>query len=220
MTKLPERYFVDPDTNLAMNTPNQWSQSPYLGAVRNSTKTDEYVVDIHMPNAIWDKLINQNHQKWKEVLPTSALHSNYANIRINGFKDPRQAAWIMQEVLYSDEYDTEELIEDYLEMKYLEGLGDIWNDLINKVPTFEGEPITSDQENEYFGKFDAETRKKIDTQRKNAIEYDKVMRRKIQKQLDDLKLDINIDDFGIEYFVTSYGSVKLKDFSAMSFDGI
>lgn len=218
MSSLPDFYFIDPDTDLALNTPNQWSQSPYLGAVRYDNET--YIAQICIPQAVWEKLIHQNHQKWKDVLPQSILRTNTGHIRGFMTKDPRQAAWFMQAVLYSDDNDTEELIEDYLEMKYLGGLGDLWKDLIAQTPEFEGEPLTPANEEEFFKKFDAETRKKIAVQRKNAVEYDKVMRRKINAQLDAMKLTVDIDYYGIEFFVTCKGSVKLKDFSTLNFGDI
>lgn len=218
MSKIPDFYFIDPDTDLALNTPNQWSQSPYLGAVRFNDET--YISQICIPQAVWEKLIHQNHQKWKDVLPQSILHTNTGNIRGFSTKDPRQAAWFMQAVLYSGDNDTEELIEDYLEMKYLGGLGDLWNDLIAQIPEFEGEALTSENELEFFKKFDAETRKKISTQRKNAIDYDKTMRRKINAELQARKLNIDIDYYGIEFFVTCRGSVKLKDFKTLTFGDI
>lgn len=218
MSNLPSFYFIDPDTNLALNSPNQWSQSPYLGAVRYND--EKYISQICIPQSIWEKIIHQNHQKWKDVLPQSFLHTNTANIRAFLTEDPRQAAWFMQSVLYSDDNDAEELIEDYLEMKYLNGLGDLWEDLIKSVPEFEGEALKPDNEIDFFNKFDAETRKKITIQRKNAIEYDKTMRRKIDAEIKLNKLNINIDDYGIEFFTTSKGSVKLKDFKSLVFQNV
>lgn len=218
MSNLPQAYFVDPETDLALNTPNQWSQSPYLGAVRYDD--DTYIAQICIPQAVWEKVIHQNHQKWKDVLPQSLLHTNTGHIRGFLTKDPRQAAWFMQAVLYSEDNDTEELIEDYLEKKYLGGLGDLWDDLIAKTPEFEGEALTAENELEFFKKFDAETRKRITTQRKNAIAYEKTMRRRIIAELQFRKIDANIDDFGIEFFVTSTGSVKLRDFKTLTFANI
>lgn len=215
MSKLPNRYFIDPETNLALNTPNQWSHSPYLGAVKDSMHK-HYVTSIHIPQEIWTKVISSNHQKWKNA-PASLLQENITSIRVRGFKDPRQAAWFMQELLYSGNVDTEELIEDYLERQYCNGLGDLWDNLLMSVPEFEGTALEASDEKDYFKKFDAETRKKIDTQRKNTAMYETNMRRKIERELQALKLNINVDDYGLEFFLTAYGSVKLKDLSKLNF---
>ncbi len=215
MSKLPDRYFIDPESNLALNTPNQWSHSPYLGAVKMADSPN-YTTSIHIPQEIWNKLVFSNHQKWKNA-PAYFLHENIGSIRVYGFQDPRQAAWFMQELLYSDNVDTEALIEDYLERQYCGGNGDEWDDLLMCVPEFEGQPLNATDEKEYFKKFDPVTRKKIDTIRKNTAMYETNMRRKIQRELDSLKLNINIDDYGLEFFLTSYGSVKLKDLATLNF---
>lgn len=217
MTKLPTRYFVDPETNLALNTPNQWSHSPYLGAVKDHTLKN-YITSIHIPQEIWTKVIFNNQQKWKNA-PPSLLRENIGSIRVYGFEDPRQAAWFMQELLYSDNVDTEELIEDYLEMKYCNGNGDLWNDLLLSVPTFEGTALEASDEKEYFKKFDAETRKKIDTIRKNTAAYESNMRMKIKNELRRLKMDeALVDEFGVEYFLVEYGKVTLKDLKKLTFN--
>lgn len=216
MSSLPNRYFVDPDTNLALNTPNQWSHSPYLGAVKLKDCKD-FTTSIHIPQEIWAKIVFSNHQKWKNA-PASLLHDNVGSIKVFGFKDPRQAAWFAQELLYSDNVDTEELIEDYLERQYCGGLGDLWDNLLMSVPEFKGQPLDTTDEKEYFKRFDAETRKKIDIQRKNTAAYESSMTRKIQRELDTLKLKVNIDDFGLDFFLSSYGSVKIKDLTTLNFN--
>lgn len=215
MSKLPDRYFIDPESNLALNTPNQWSHSPYLGAVKDALLKN-YITSIHIPQEIWHKVVFSNHQKWKNA-PATLLHENVSSIRVYGFEDPRQAAWFMQELLYSGNVDTEELIEDYLERKYCGGDGELWDDLLMCVPEFEGKPIDVTDEKEYFNKFDAATRKKIDTVRKNTASYESNMTRRIQRELDALKINVNIDDYGLEFFLTSYGSVKLKDLTKLNF---
>lgn len=216
MTKLPSRYFVDPETNLALNTPNQWSHSPYLGAVKDSTLKN-YTTSIHIPQEIWTKVVFNNHQKWKNA-PATLTQENVTSIKIYGFADPRQAAWFMQELLYSDNVDTEELIEDYLEMKYCNGNGDLWNDLLLSVPAFEGTPLDASDEKEYFKKFDATERKKIDVIRKNTAVYESNMRMKIKNELRRIKMpEALVDQFGIEYFLTEYGKVTLKDLKKLTF---
>ena len=215
MSNLPNRYFVDETTNLALNTENQWSHSPYLGAVKCSIHKN-YSTSIHIPQEIWNKVVFSNHQKWQNA-PRSIIQENLSTIKIFGFQDPRQAAWIVQELLYSGNVDTEELIEDYLELKYCSGKGELWDDLLMSVPEFEGAPLKAEDEKEYFKKFTPEVRKKIEIQRKNTAAYETSMRRKIQRQLNSMNIKVAIDDFGLEYFLMSYGSVNLKDFTKLSF---
>lgn len=225
-SNIPSKYFIDDDSGLAINLPSQWSISPYLGAVKFQNCTT-YSANIGIPQHVWEKVINNNRNKWTNA-PESLFNGviqNRPRIVISGFVDPRQAAWLMQNVLYSDDYDSAELIEDYLEMKYCSGSGEIWNDIISNIPSeFGGSLLTLDDEKKYFDKFDTETRKKIKIQKKNEIEYIKTMKYKIKREFIKLNLNLDsselVDNFGIEYFVTKPGSVVLKNLNYVDFASI
>ena len=214
---IPTKYFIDPDTNLALNTPSQWSRSPYLGAVTDKNHK-KYVAHFSIPNEVWINIID-GRAKWKNILPESFFNedSQYrSHIRVYNIEDPRQAAWIMQNVLYSDDYDTSELIEDYLEMTYMGGSGSIWNDFLKNVPEFEGVPLNEDDCTEYYKRFDKVTRDKMRIMRENEVRYDYRIKQMVLVEARKLKLNVaNVadafDNYGSEPFVTRYGSVILND---------
>ena len=187
---IPAQYMIDDATDLALNTEGQWSKSPYLGAVAASNRKG-YLAQINIPQEIWRQLIQQNPHKWSDKLPPAYFNEQGQSrppIRV-AFADPRQAAWFMQEVLYGG--DAKDLIEDYLE-QYLGGPGDLWKDLLSKVPTFDGEPLTSADEKDYFADPEVfrqrrEERRKAAQDAKtaatNASNYHPEMSRKIKREL-------------------------------------
>lgn len=204
-------YLIDDESGLYLNYPAMWTKSPYLGAV--SVEGREYFYSqICIPNEVWEKIVNQNQNKWRN-LPKSIYSEDGATrlrISIPGFSDPRQAAWLTQSVLYSDDNDAAELIEDYLEMKYLGGLGDLWNELFASIPEFEGSPLT---ENDLSEKYSKEEIKKAKVLATNIANYEKRMKFVIKGEFDqnEIKIDFEtIDYFGIDYFVTRPGATKLR----------
>lgn len=223
---LPNRYSIDPDTNLGMNTPAQWSKSPYLGAIWNKT-LESYTTQISIPTDIWKKLVLNNQNRWLNA-PTSLIHKNYIYLRQDGYSDPRQAAWVMQEVLYSENVDVEEIVEDYLEMKYCGGKGELWKDILDSVPTFDNEPLRTDQADEFFSKIDPTVREKMNKIKKNTELFDERMTRKLKLEFDrtqhtilsEYDVDVILEEYGIEYFLVSPGSVKLKDLTTLNYPDV
>lgn len=221
---IPSRYFIDSDTNLAMNTPNQWSISPYLGAVWDKGYNC-FRAQIKIPVKVWETVILNNQSKWKTAPKSLTQHKHYFALVSRNHKDPRVAAWIAQKVLYSDDVDPAEVIEDYLEMKYLGGLGDIWLSIVNQAPVFDNEPLTSNDCETYFSQFDKKTRDNIKTIRKNAELFESRMTKAVKREFDNLKesiiskedIDSIIELYGIEYFLTSPTSVKIKDLSVLQY---
>lgn len=234
---LPSKYEIDPETNLAMNLPKQWSQSPYLGAVKSS-KGSGYMAQIHIPQHVWSEVIDQKKGKWRNA-PDSFFHetgNRRPSMIISGFQDPRRAAWIAQEVLFGGH--TAEIIEDYFDERYNGGDGSIWRSLASKAPSFTGKPLDASDEEKFFSQRDPKNPAVI--QKKNADAYNSMMPDKIKKALVDFysqnrslakkRLGFNgslaqledvvdklIASKGVEYFVTTPGSVKLKDIASLQF---
>lgn len=163
--KMPEKYPYDEDSGLFMNLPNQWSKSPYLGAVKSKAGS-EWVAQIHIPQEVWEYVIRDNAGKWGKNLPDSFWEENGNNrstIRVN-VNDPRKAAWIVQTILYGD-YDTAEMIDEYLTTKYIHGKKGLsaWTDVIQYMPKFDGAPLTLSDREEFFTNLKArDTQSKLD----------------------------------------------------------
>lgn len=243
--RIPARYLIDPETDLALNAEGQWSRSPYLGAVKSSTGSG-YVAQIHIPQAVWVAMVQQNPHKWSGHAPETFFNevgNQRPPMRV-AFADPRQAAYFAQEVLYGGDWDTKDVIEDYFEQQYLGGQGEIWQHIKSQVPQYEGKPLGADDEETYFADPEAfnsrrEAAKKAQTQAKNASNYEPEMLKKIKSQLSDfyvknpklaqkrlgikfkhrsqLEQVINdvVDSLGVNYFVTAPGSVKFKDLASL-----
>ena len=235
---IPQKYLIDDETDLALNLPSQWTQSPYLGAVKNP-KGDGYIAQIHIPQEVWVRMVEQNPQKWSNA-PESFFKS-VGNQRIAmrvGFADPRQAAWFTQEVLYGGDHPPIEVFESFFDEKYNGGNGELWRSLKKQVPHFEGAPIASEDEAEYFANPE-EFRKKAQIHKNTSAYYEK-MPGKIKKALLDFfsrnqalfkkrtgqkpksqnemssMIDALVDKLGIEHFVTGPGSVKMKDIASLT----
>jgi hypothetical protein len=215
-----------------MNQPSQWSKSPYLGAV-NVTGTG-YVAQAHIPQTVWAEVI-QDNPKWHNVLPDtffSPKGNNRSPIRIAKTRDPRQAAWIVQALLYGHE-DFGDLLDDYLTLKYIEGKPgiDAFRTALRDLPKFDGEPLTVADAEEWTRNH-AE-RQSADTKKQNTSKYDEQMPKRIitafvdamkkgaarKKVFGTAKMSLTqvttvvaaaIAKNGISYFVTAPGSVKIK----------
>jgi len=235
---LPTKYEIDPDTDLAMNLPNQWSQSPYLGAVKAKSGSG-YIAQIHIPQAIWTSMVDQNPAKWSNA-PASFFNET-GNQRIpmivGRFADPRQAAWYAQEVLFGGDIQPKEIIEDYFDEKYNDGDGSVWRGLKQNVPAFEGTALTAADEAQFFA---TRGNSPEAVQKKNTDEYNRAMPAKIKKAMYDLfshnrdlakkrlgfkgsleqlkvKIDQLVDQRGVDFFMTAPGSVKMKDLASLKF---
>jgi len=232
------RKYYDDESGLYLNAIQQWSLSPYLGAV--DAKNGKFKAQIHIPQDAWQHII-QDNEKWRGHLPPTFFNDagqNRSTIQIQGFSDPRQAAWLVQTILYGTE-DTNELIDDYLTVKYIEGHNGItaWRDILRDMPTFDGRPMDEDDADEWLQ--NATKRNKAARIAINTNHYAQEMPSKIidaftkalsnkparRKVLGNAKYSLNkvkdivqnaINQLGIEYFVTSPGSIKLKD--PLSFD--
>lgn len=236
--RVDAKYPFDDESGVYLNTKGQWSESPYLGATRN--KNGKYVAQIHIPNYVWENLIRDNH-KWFDILPDSFFAENPNNrstIRV-GVNDPRQAAWIMQSVLYGP-YNTEELINDYLIQKYVrDGKGiDAWQEIFADMPKFYGSPIQIQDHDEWFNRNqEHEKKNKLAT---NIEKFKHEAPAKIKKGLEaflskqsnrkkmfgrsDISLngalqlvDKAINEFGVDSFLNG---IKLKDPSTLTFHQI
>ena len=234
------KFPVDADTGLMMNLPKQWSQSPYLGAVKNSRGTG-YVAQIHIPQSIWSDLVDGKTHKWKNA-PASFFKdtgNQRTSMIVGPYSDPRQAAWIAQEVLYGG--NAAEYIEDYFDERYNGGDGSIWRSLKSKVPSFDGAPLEEKDRDAFFDKLQKHGDEAKAVERKQA--YEAMMTKKIKRELMALysanpamakkrlaafgytgsrnQLEGVIDQLitarGVEFFVTSPGSVKLKNIAALTF---
>lgn len=236
--RLPSKYEIDDATGLGVNLPNQWSQSPYLGAVKNN-KGNGYVAQIHIPQNVWRLSIEGAKNRWPNAPETLFQPEARQRIPIRiPFKDPRQAAWFVQQVLYGDNMTPDEVILDYLDEKYGNGDGSIWRTVYSKVPTYDGNELTSDDEQRFFS--NKQEYQKQQTVKKNTSNYEAQMPAKIKEQLmaffsnnrkqvkkkfgKDLtlnqlsaKLDQLINERGIDYFVTSPGSLKIKNVNDLTF---
>jgi hypothetical protein len=237
-TRMPEKYLIDQDTGLALNLPNQWSESPYLGAVRDS-KNGGYMAQVHIPQMVWSDMVSDNPGKWNNA-PESFFQpvGNRRPSMIVQFNDPRQAAWFSQEVLYGGDFSTREVIESYFDERYNKSSGEIWRNIKAKAPDFSGEALKSSDEERIFA--NSEEQKKQVQMQKNASEYEPKMISRIKTHLLDFytrnkafaakklgkfkslrELESLIDDvinkLGVEHFVTSAGSVRLKNASDISY---
>lgn len=148
--RMPEQNPYDEESGLYLNPKHQWSQSPYLGAVKSKNKTG-YDAQIHIPQEVWERVIRDNPAKWN-ALGDSYFSENgkgRSTLRIAA-KDPRQAAWLVQTVLYGP-YDTNELIDDYLTAK-INGRKGItaWVHLLEDMPRFDGAPLESLDHDDWF----------------------------------------------------------------------
>lgn len=162
--KMPDMYKYDEESGLYMNTPAQWSKSPYLGAVKDKTGNG-FAAQIHIPQAVWEYTIRDNPGKWGNKLPDTFFKENgkdRSTIRIGNLRDPRQAAWIVQTILYGN-HDTAELIDEYLTHKYILGKKGIsaWKETFRDMPKFEGSPLVLADRDEWFAKH-----KQMDTKAK------------------------------------------------------
>lgn len=243
--RIPTKYLVDPDTDLALNAQGQWSQSPYLGAVKASTG-DGYYAQIHIPQAVWVAMVQQNPHKWAGHAPETFFNevgNQRPPMRVR-FADPRQAAYFAQEVLYGGDWETKDIIEDFFEQQYLGGDGALWQEIKSQVPQFEGTPLGAGDEQTYFAdpeEFNRrrEAAKQARTQAKNADNYAPGMERKIKNELMSFYLknsklaqkrfgmkfkhkgeleqaiEAVIADKGVDYFTTAPGAVKLKDIASL-----
>jgi hypothetical protein len=236
-SRLPGKYMVDDSTDLALNLPNQWSQSPYLGAVKSPN--GGYMAQIHVPQDVWVAMVEQNPHKWSKA-PRSFFNptpNQRPSMIVQGFKDPRQAAWFAQEVLYGGDHKTLDIVEDYFDQRYNEGSGELWKSIRSQTPSFDGEALTAADEQTFFANRDEH--KKAQTVQKNTADYDKTMKTKIRdtlvafytknkalakKRLGNIKsinqlgqaVDQAIERLGVNHFVTAPGSVKLKDVASLA----
>lgn len=150
--KMPEKYPYDEESGLFLNTPSQWSTSPYLGAVISSKYPSKWFVQIHISRTVWEDLFEAN-PKWRgSNIPKGFFNEDgklRSSIRFR-VSDPRQAAWISQTVLYGP-YDTNALVEEYIIARYFDGVTDIrqiW-DFMSDMPHFSG-PILSDKDKDHW----------------------------------------------------------------------
>lgn len=224
--------FYDDDSGLFMNPPSQWSKSPYLGAVKIGG--DGYIAQAHIPQAVWSAVI-QDNPKWHNVLPDgffNAKGTNRSPIRVARTKDPRQAAWIVQSLLYGHE-DFGDLLDDYLTLKYIEGQPGIgaFKDALRDLPKFEGEALTVADADSWIQ--DQKTRQAAQQKVDNAPRYEAQMTKKIvaafveamrpgslrKKVFGKSKMSLTqvsqavtmaVKELGVEHFVTAPGSIKIK----------
>lgn len=237
---IPQKYMVDDETDLALNLPSQWTQSPYLGAVK-SPKGEGYVSQIHIPQTVWTAMVDQTPSKWSNAPKSffNATGNQRPSMRVS-FADPRQAAWFSQEALYGGDWSAQDVIEDYFEELYCGGDGAVWRHVKSQVPSFEGAPLESKDEAEWMANH-AERKKQITVQN-NTSDYNAKMPEKIKaellafysknkqitrkrfgsniKSLNDLKHAISdkVDEKGIDFFLTVPGGVKLKNIPSLSLD--
>ena len=235
-----DRNPTDPATGLKMNLPNQWSKSPYLFAV-HAPKGDGYVAQIHIPQGVWDEMVDGKQYKWANA-PKSFFErsgKDRPSMVVGKFADPRQAAWYGQQVLLGDRAD--EYIEDYFDERYNGGDGSIWRSLKAKVPSFDGKPLELEDRDEFF----SSNKKKSDEQ--NAIEKQEAYNRKFTKVIKDGLTNLYLqnpalakkrlakygytgsrnqlpgiidqvfDDKGLDFFMKRPGSVEIKDLPSLTF---
>lgn len=235
---IPSKYPIDDDTGLALNLPNQWSQSPYLGAVKNP-KGSGYVAQIHIPQEVWSKEIEGRNSRWENA--PSGLFNHEGRMRPPlrvAFSDPRKAAWFVQQVLYGEK-DPSEIIVDWLDEKYNGDGGQVWRSLAKSAPNFDGEALTASDEESFFA--NQQERQKANTVKTNTNAYNKEMPEKIKRTMVDFymknkqlakkrlgltnltpnKIDAKVDELiaskGVDYFLTTPGGVKIKDIASLSF---
>lgn len=237
-SNIPQKYPIDDDTGLALNPPNQWSQSPYLGAVK-SPSGNGYIAQIHIPQEVWSKEIEGRKSRW-QTAPDGLF--NYEGrqrppIRVK-FDDPRKAAWFVQNTLYGEK-DPSDIIIDWLDEKYGDGNGSSWKSLARAAPNFDGEILTSADEREFFA--NKAERDRQQTVKTNTVDYNKNMPAKIKQAMVDFymknkqlakkrlgisnltpnklnaKVDELIADKGVDYFLTAPGSIKIKDIASLTF---
>lgn len=237
-SNLPTKYEIDPETDLAMNPPQQWSQSPYLGAVR-SKGGKGYMAQIHVPQSVWVQVVDHKQGKWGNA--PKSFFNDTGNQRpamiVDGFADPRQAAWFTQEVLYGGELPPADIIEDYFDERYNAGDGSIWRSIKDHIPQFSGEPLTAQDEEAFFAAQDQKSAENV--VKKNTSDYERQMPLKIKKALVDFysknralaKKRLGTDSLngidaaadkliaskGVAFFMTSPGSVKMKDIASLKF---
>lgn len=253
VNNVPPQYPIDPETDLALNTENQWSRSPYLYAVKNPAG-EGYFAQIHIPQSIYRMHIADLHKRWPKAPDTLFRDEGRQRMTLKAlFKDPRQAAWFAQNVMFSQEHEPKDFILDKLDQMYSQrhdADGHLWNELLRQVPTFEGQPLKSEDAEEFFKDRDAFAASRADreaamkkrvTLDKNAGSYESDRKKQIKRELmawftrmgpavakkkfgkeltgNDLsvRLDKEIDDKGINYFLTGPGSVKLKDIDSLKF---
>lgn len=152
---------VDPESGLIMNTINTWARSPYLGAISNPQGSG-YLLQIHITQGIWENVINNQINKWKNSsMPQSMFNpagSHRSPIRFGPFKDPRQAAWVYQTILYDSSYNAYDIIDDYFTGAYIEGLSSAdafkraAGDILRRIPEFTGDPLEEKDREEWFKK--------------------------------------------------------------------
>lgn len=161
----PAKREIDPDTGLLMNLPNEWSASPYFGAVKTK---GGYVAQIHFRKDTYSEVIADNENYWRSAgLADSFFNGIYDSnlnsvppIRLAGivFGDPRSAAYLVQNVRFDDdkteqiEYEIETLTQE------LERITDQRQDtpnvesIIASMPNFDGAPITLADKEIFFAK--------------------------------------------------------------------
>lgn len=228
-----DKYTTDPSTGLKLNQPNQWSQSPYLYAVKS--KSGKYNAQIHIPQSIWSSMVQGKAHKWSSA--PQSFFSQDGKLRntmlVGPFQDPRRAAWLAQTILFSDR--AEDYIEDYFDEKYNDGDGSIWRSLLKEIPQFDGAPLEEKDKEEFFASI---SNKELDTKKQK---YEETMTKKLRQALFDFYdknkalakkrlpnytgsrnqlmgvIDKLIADKGLDYFLTSPNSVKFKDIASLTF---
>jgi len=176
--RMPDQFPYDEESGLHMNPITQWSKSPYLGAVW-SEKRGSWVAQIHIPQDVWEARIRDN-EKWHGVL-ADGFFNEKGNLRPTiriPVKDPRQAAWIAQSVLYGPD-DTGELIEDYLTARFIDGQPGrtAWADIYREMPKFQGAPLVATDAESWFAKHqerDKQTKLAKNTEIANARAPEKI----------------------------------------------
>jgi hypothetical protein len=167
---IPQKYMIDDETDLALNAPEQWTQSPYLGAVK-SPDGKGYIAQIHIPQAVWVDMVQNNPAKWANAPKTffNSVGNQRQAMRVH-FDDPRQAAWFAQEVLYGGDWAPKDIIEDYFEEKYCGGDGAVWRDIKRSAQTLMALRYKVTDKDRYFK--DPEEFRRHVQQQKNAGEYE------------------------------------------------
>lgn len=232
-TPTQNQKYYDDESGLFLNPPTQWSKSPYLGAVK--AKGGGYIAQVHIPQNIWAEVI-QDSPKWRDKLPDgfySPSGNNRSPIRIVRTSDPRQAAWVAQAALYGHE-DFAERLDDFLTLRYVENKPGkaAFNDIIKNVPSFDGEPLTVADADEWMQ--NAAARTSAERKETNSSKYNQEMpkrivaafnekmrsgkaRRKVFGNRNMTLSDVSnavlaaIKKFGVDHFVTTPGSIKIKD---------
>jgi hypothetical protein len=190
----------DETTGLWLNEKGEtWrSASPYLYAVKSPSGSG-FIGQIHIPSQLWREHIQDKHQRWPEA-PSSLFTDNLNNrmpIITPVYSDPRQAAWIAQEVLLdTGNHSAQDIIMGYLDWRYSgrrdENDAYLWFDLLTSVPDFQGPPLTGDDAEEFFADKDklAQARaeredavKKQKTSAINANNFEADRKKKIKREL-------------------------------------